>query len=161
MKKLVIWVIIGTLVCFAGLMWIDHERSKDPGYLIGFTLGNPQDGVVELHMVVSMGMTRTEERRLASGEAGSWDQWIRDHFELRDDSAQTVGLVLLAHSSLISERQAHNPEFFLKVKLQAGGTYTLDYIPRRAESKRYRHAFTVPAAGQPFKRVYFDLVENG
>lgn len=158
MKKLVIWTIIGSAACFAGIMWINHQRTKDPGCLIGFALGNPQDGVVELHVVISTGMTQTGDALPAAGSRG---QWIRGHFELRDDSARTVGLVLLAHSSLISERQARDPEFFLEAKLQAGRTYTLDYIPRRAESKRYRHTFAVPAAGQTFKRAYFDLVDSG
>jgi hypothetical protein len=159
MKKLVVWTLVGTALCFVGLVWLNRARSKDPGYLIGFALGNPSGDSVELHVVVSAGMTGGDNSGAGgAGDTAAVEQWINHHFVLRDSSGQAMPLRQIAASSLISERQAHDPAFYLVAKLRPGTTGTLDYIPSVTASKRYRHTFPVPPDSTPFQRVYFKPV---
>ncbi len=157
-------LIIGGVIlvlCGIGFVWLDHEWHKDHGVVIGMAAGNPQEGELELHIVVSMGMV-TADIVPAGGRGGAllWDQWISDHFSLRDAAGKNVTFAREGHSTLISDQKAFNPEFFLRARVKAGQTYTLDYTPVAGEPRRCRNTFTVPPEGLPFQRAQFDPVKR-
>jgi len=162
MKQLVILSVVILVACGIAYVWMQHEWSKDQGHLVGMAVGNPQDGELELHVVVSMAMVRADVVPTA-GRAGAqqWGQWIREHFELRDSAGKDVTFAREGHSNLISDQKAFNPEFFLRARLRARETYTFDYIPVKSEGRHYRHTFTVPAEGLSFHRAQFDPVRPG
>lgn len=108
--------------------------DQDPGFLVGYALGNPHDGQLEIHVVVSIPMIRNEglgSVALADGTRSmqTWDEWIAQHFRVTDESGRTVILRRAGFSSLITDQQANNPEFYLEGKVRAGATYIFDYIP--------------------------------
>lgn len=162
MKQLVIISAVILIVCGIAYAWMQHEWSKDQGHLIGIAAGNPQGDELELHIVVSMAIVHADV--LPTGGRGGailWNQWITDHFELRDSAGKDVTFVRDGHSTLISDQQAFNPEFFLRARVRGGQTYTFDYIPVKSEGRHYRRVFTIPAEGLPFQRAQFDPVRPG
>jgi hypothetical protein len=142
--------------CVAGGWYLLGRASEDPGFPMGIAFGNPHDGTIELHLVVELGMVRTEGLKAhPAGGLETWDDWIADHFDLRDSAGTKLQLTKDGWSDVIGQDQAKNPEFFLKGKLKAGESYTLKYIPRRAGLVKHRHSFTAPATAQKFQRVFF------
>jgi hypothetical protein len=159
-KQMLVTAAVILVACTVGYYWLHHYWSQDQGHLIGVALGNPRDGKVELHVVVSRGMVRAQAPPVAGrGGAILWDQWTRDHFDLRDSAGKAVEMTRMGHSTLISDQKACNPEFFLQAWLRAGERYTLDYVPVSTDPQRYRHPFTVPPEGRPFERAHFALVQ--
>ncbi len=158
MKQLLAVAFIILVLCGVVYVWMEHYGRQDHGQLIGMALGNPSGSEVELHVVISIGMTRMavtdSQQRLSPARL----DWIPAHFDLRDSAGKAVTFSREGHSNLITDQQACNPEFFIRARLKANETHTFDYIPVAGESKRYRHRFTVPAQGQPFERAQFDLV---
>jgi hypothetical protein len=161
MKKLVVWMVVLGGACGLGLWFLRHVASKSAGFAVGYALGNPHEDNVELHVVVSISMIRYEGPRLSGSGATLWDDWIAEHFAVRDASGQKVTLQKVGWSDLITERQANNPEFYLVGKLRARGTYTFDYIPFRDSTLRFRHTLTVLSQGQPFERRIFRQMMGG
>ena len=160
--RVIVSVILIGACCFGG-WYLYRQATEDPGLPISLAFGNLNEGEVELHVVVSIGMVATEGLRalvLSDGAPSrqTWDEWIAEHFDLHDDSGQRVQLRRDGHSSLISDQQAHNPEFYLVGKLLVGVNYTFDYIPRRDWNIHHRQRFTAPAEDRPFQRLYFETV---
>jgi len=161
MKQMAIGVLVIAVAALGVAVYLNREVSKEPGFMLGFAVGNPQSGQLELHIVVQGIMIRKQGPRLASNSAAPlWDEWIDQHFHLRDAAGNTLPLRKDGWSKLIDDRAAMNPEFFLKGTLQAGDSYTLEYQPYREERKVYRYQFTVPADGMPFSRPNFEPTEG-
>ena len=154
MKGLVILFGLVLVVGVVGVWLLHAELSADPGALIGLAFGNVQDDMIEMHVVVGMGHEppRLDDRT----GAPLWDEWFDEHYDLRADTGEKVSLRRMGFSSLITQYEARNPEFFLQAKLRAGVSYTFDYMPFRYEARRYRYSFTAPGAGTPFERRHFE-----
>jgi hypothetical protein len=163
MKRLVIWSVVIFVACGAGAWWLNSIWSKERGFLLGFAYGQTEFDGFELHVIVAMPMVNIEGPRLDERTAAVlWDEWVEQHFDLRDDADNSLKLVRAgSFSSLIPDEKAGNPEFFLKAEVTPGVTYTLDYKPERAVPKRYRHTFTALTEGQPLQRLYFKTVDGG
>lgn len=156
MKALVALVVIGGIVCLGG-WWIMSEATKDPGVPIAIAFGNPKGQEIELHVVVAMGMTSTERpsTNLRTG-AVEWGEWVDEHFDLHAESGDKVPLKFRNGSELIPAHKAGGvPEGYLFGKVRPDTKYTFDYIPKAAESKRYRYVFAAPAEPLSIQRVTF------
>lgn len=161
MRGLVVLGIIGVVGAITSMVLM-KKMNEDQGLPIAIAFGNPADNDVEVHVVITMGMKNTEYARV-DFDTGTeyWDEWVEEHFELRGDSGDTVSFIRTTHSGLINLQKAGSTfEFFLKGKVQGGENYTFDYIPKRAESRRYRHAFTAPAGEKKMKRYTFKLADG-
>ncbi len=150
-------VIVGLVIVAAvggAFYYFFAAVNADPGFAIPLAIGAPVAGEVELNVAVSMLMPRREGPKL--GNAGLlWDEWVADHFDLRDESGNKIPLIRSNFSQLIPDRKAGGtPEFFLTTKLKPGQRYTFDYIPF-VPAPRYRYAFTAPIA--PKEAVWEDF----
>ncbi len=148
------------LLVVAGLAvggWYIYSRSnEDPGFALGMAIGNARNGEAEMHLVVELGMVRVEGLKPhPAGGFETWDEWVIDHFKLRDSSGKDVQLRKTGWSDVIGQAPASNPEFYLVGKVKVGGIYTLTYIPRREGLVKHTHSFTITEAGQKFQRVFF------
>lgn len=160
MKQAMIGAAVILMLAGLGYWLLQREWTKDRGHQIGYALGNPNNGDVELHVVVSRQMTLIQgPRPTPGGGSQSWVDWVKEHFDLRDAAGQQIPMSRCGTSTVINEREAFNPEFYVWAHVRAGTTYTLDYIPTFGGSKRYRHTFTVPPEGQKFERIYFETVD--
>ena len=92
MKQLVIGVVIILMLAGLGFWLLNREWTKDRGPQIGFALGNPIDGELELHVVVSRQMTMIQEPRVSTSGAQQWLDWVKDHFDVRDAAGQRLAL---------------------------------------------------------------------
>lgn len=159
MKQLMIALVVFLVLAAAGYWLLEREWSKDRGPQIGYALGNPTAGDVELHVVVSREMSMIEKPRLTQSGAQQWLDWVKEHFDLRDAAGQQIPLARSGTSIVINEHEAFNPEFYVWARVHAGTTYTLDFIPVAGQPKRYRRTFTAAAEGQKFERDYFETVQ--
>ena len=155
---------IGALVlvglCGVGFWWLQSKMTEKLGFMVGYAMGDPGEETIQMHVIVSMPMVNTEgRRRTKDGRLTTWEEWIEEHFDLRDDAGRKVPLAREAWSSLISQQQASNPEFFMRAELRKGVNYIFDYIPIRDDWFRYRHNFTAPADSQPLVRATFEPAE--
>ncbi|HEY3244187.1 MAG TPA: hypothetical protein VGM03_12645 [Phycisphaerae bacterium] len=153
MKALItVLIIVGAVG--GGFYLLLAKVNQDPGYAIPVAFGAPAGGEVEMNVAVSMLMPRREEPKL--GRAGLlWDEWVGDHFDLRDAAGTKLPLKRSDFSQLMTERQAGGtPEFFLITKLRPGQSYTFDYIPVMP-APRYRYAFTAPSAAKKAEWLTF------
>ena len=161
MKKLIVWMVVLGGAAAAGIWFLQHASAKSEGFAVGYALGNRRGDSVELHIVVSISMIRYQGPRATGSGATLWEDWIAEHFNVRDASGQKTTLQKAGWSYLINERQASNPEFYLIGKLRAGGTYTIDYIPFNDSTLHFSHTLTVPPQGQPFERRVFHKLIGG
>lgn len=142
----------------AGGWWAFKGVVTHDTHAIPIAFGFPDDRTIEMQAIASMGMTVTEGPK-ADPKTGKpkWEEWVEEHFELRDAGGARVKLSLVSHSDLIPKHKVlGTPEGYLVGRLEKGTSYTFDYIPKRAEAKRYRHAFTAPAADKEVERVAFE-----
>ena len=136
--------------------YVYHRVNENPGEAVGLAIGHPHEGEIELHLVISMAMVRAEGPRTAKNSGAElWEEWIADHFDLRDSSGTKLSMQKAGWSDLIGQGQAMNPEFFLTGKLKIGGSYTLKYIPRTTGRAKFQYSFTAPGSAQTFQRVFF------
>ena len=162
MKGLIGLGIVG-LVGVGLVYWVASWSTSDPGIAIAHAFGNPAEDTIELHVAVYMG-PRTEPPRIDPdlSDLQLWQEWLDEHYQLRDDAGTTVEIERIGHSLLMPAHKVGGaPEFFLKAGLRQGTEYTFDFTPRRAEPNRYRYTFIAPAEGEGIKRKTFEPVEEG
>lgn len=153
MRGLIGLAIIGVLACL-GMWWVMSEFYKDQGVPVALAMGNPKDGTVEFHAVVAMGMSSTERPRMTLKGGLLWDEWVDEHFDLRDASGERVPLRFRISSGLIPDHKTGGtPEGYVIGRVKSGVQHDFDYIPRRNESQRYRYTFTAADGDVPMKRV--------
>lgn len=157
MKQAMVAVVILIALVFAGYHFMEKEVTKDRGHQVGFAIGLPRGDLIELHVIVTRQMVTTEPP-IAKGDAGvpDWIEWVNQHWCLRDANGTKLTMNRAGTSPIIADQKAFNPEFFVKADLQKGASYTLEYVPYRAGTSCYRHAFTASPDGQPFQRLYFE-----
>ena len=161
MKSLVIVAVVAVVIFGIGAWWLMSETMSDQGVWIAFAFGEPQDGKMEMQVVVDMGMTMKAPPKTNMRGDILWDEWVTEHFTLEDSSGADLSCKRLAHSLLITNKQAKsNPECFLCYMLVPGDDYTLEYKPFRDESNLYRHGFTAPAGAEEMARVQVPPVED-
>ncbi len=161
MKGLITLGVIG-LIAAIGSMLVVKKMNEDPGQMVAVAFGNPADGQVEIHTVVLMGMVAAEPVRVdAISGFPYWDEWLEQHWDLRDGKGNRVSLERASNSSVINHREAGNAfEFFLVGRVPQGDACTFEYIPRKREKRRYRYSFTAPSSQVAMKRHTFELVEG-
>lgn len=159
MKQALIGAAVILAVGFGTYAWLRHEWTKDRGHQVGWAIGKMNKDRGELHVIVTREMTIIEGPRGMLGGAPQWQDWVKDHFELKDAAGQRVQMNRAGTSTVINEREAFNPEFYVNAGVRIGTTYTIDYIPVVGQPKRYRHTFTVAPEGKEFERIYFPTVD--
>lgn len=147
-------ILIGSMYFFYGARQQARGRETLP-----VAFGPPAGSTVELNLAVGMNLPRRDPPKLKFAKI-QWDQWVDEHFELKDASGAAVKLQRTNFSQLISDQKAGGtPEFFLKATVTPGANYTLDYLPV-AGGERFRYAFTAPTAAQEAERAVFQVVEG-
>jgi hypothetical protein len=115
----------------------------------------------QIDVLVTLAMPRREGPRVdrVTG-AVYWQEWVDEHFDIRDPDGEKVLLRRSHFSRLITERDARTtPEFYLTGKLRPDVDYTFDYIPFRAGNLKYHYEFTAPNVETRTRRQLFDPVE--
>lgn len=138
MKTVVIAAVILVFIGAAVWWFIMHETMRDQGQWIGTAFGNAADSTIEMHALVDMGMVTRDRPRVDARGEPLWNDWIADHWDLRDASGNAVGFTRIGWSTLIDDdKTIAVPEFYVKYTLQKGGQYTFDFTPSvRVEKKR-------------------------
>lgn len=134
----------------------------------GLAFGNAKNGQVELHLVVNMTQTSTDERKvrvLADGSTAtqSRDDYIAEHWVIKDiDGDPVLGpdgknlkWRVTGRSKFIDDNKVPIAEWFLIAKLESGREYNLDFMPTRDEPIVFRHNFVAPSEDEKFWRVDF------
>lgn len=155
MRALVGLVLV--LAAGAGAWWAVQSVTGHDTFAVPIAFGFTDAETIEMQAVASMGMTVTEPPRVepVTGKV-LWEEWIEEHFEVRDAGGNRVKLALRSSSDMIPKHKiVGTPEGYLTGRLQKGAAYTFDYIPKRLESKRYRYAFTAPDAEWEVERISF------
>ncbi len=155
MKKVVgLLVLAGVVV---GMWWGASKVTTQDSFLVSLAFGFPKDDEIEMHVVISMGMTALEAPRLdpLKGKV-NWEGWVTDHFELRDPAGEVVQLFYKSGSDVIPGNKIRGAaEGYLFARVKKGVEYTLDYTPKRAESTHFTHTFTAPSADVPVETPAF------
>jgi len=152
--------LVVVLAIGAGVWYSTRQMTSDPGQVVGLVFGNETDQSIEMHLVVTMIMSRVEGPRVKIANTviiQSWDGWITDHFQLTDPEGQAVTLRRQQNSNLMKGTRG-TPDFFLAADLTPETQYTLEYVPRVADGNRYRYTFTAPTELTAFKRYTFEPV---
>jgi len=157
-KALVLVVVLGGGVVLG--WWGLNSVTKQDSFLVSIAFGFPKDGEIELHGIISLGMTAQEPPRLDPKLRGvNWDEWLTQHLQLRDAADQPVKVLYKSGTDVIPANKikgAVEGYFFARMKQNA--PYTLDFIPKRAEPMRFRHAFTAPAEAAQVETPAFQRV---
>jgi hypothetical protein len=161
MKGLFILGAVFFVVAGVGIFWLTSVATSDPGTWVAFAFGDPFEGKTEIHVPVDMGMIMKERPRVDERGDPMYEEWVLEHFSLRDEAGDEKPFTRIGHSLVISDDEARsNPEFYIKSTLKVGTTYTLEYRPKREGKARYRHTFTVPTEKAPMVRLLFEPVED-
>ena len=162
MKGAKVLAIVGLAVGCGLYLYTQVWVAEDPGHLIAYACGNPKEGQVQIQVAVPYRMTRLDPPRVdEKGEFITWEQWIAEHFEIRNAAGELVHMQQAHFANLIPEAKVGTPDFYAVGSLAAGSPYTFDYLPLGiAQSKRYRHAFSVTDTGKPFERAHFGYVDE-
>jgi hypothetical protein len=155
MKKLVGLLVLAGVVVLA--WWGVDKMTTQDSFLVSMAFGFPKDDEIEMHVVVSMGMTALEAPRLdpLKGKV-DWEGWVTNHFELQDAAGHRVQIFYKSGSDVIPANKVRGvAEGYLFARLRRGVAYTLEYAPKRAESTRFTHGFTAPDSEAPLETPAF------
>jgi len=155
MKKLFGLLALAGVVVLA--WWAVNKITTQDSFLVSLAFGFPKDEDIEMHVVISMGMTALEAPRLDPLKGTiNWDAWVDEHFDLRSASGDAVKLFYKTGSDVVPANKIRGAaEGYVFGKLKRGVEYTLDYIPKRAEPTRFRHTFTAPDTDVPVETPAF------
>jgi hypothetical protein len=155
-------VLIGLGVVGLGLWWwVAREMGKEGDMPIAVVFGDLKGESIEINLAVEMGMENREGPRVDAANRVLWDEWVVEHFKIRDDAGGEAELSRVAQSALMDITKLPGaPEFCLKGRLTCGKQYTFDYIPHRAETKCYRWKFAAPSGPQKMQRAPFTPTEK-
>jgi hypothetical protein len=143
MKGLIILTLVVILVG-AGI-WVGVIRStmSDQGTIFLVVMGNPNEKTVEFDVCVELGMAHMANPRLDERNEPKWDEWIDEHFEMKDPAGNKAPHIRVAHTMLVDENKVkHLPEFYVQYQIENGKDYTLDFIGGREGNVHYRYKFT-------------------
>ena len=156
MKRLLVVLIVMGVVAVG--WWAAQTGTQQNVFQVVMAFGFPKDGRIELHAVASMGMTATEPPRLdpSTGRI-NWAEWVDEHFDLRDAAGKRENIFFKSGSDDVIpvNKVLGAAEGYLFAKVKQGADYTFDYIPKRAEARRFRHTFTAPTGNVPVDRINF------
>jgi hypothetical protein len=152
-------VMLALALAFGGFIvwWSSAQLEADPGEYVALAFGKATDEKIQIDVAVSIAMPRREGPRVDDRTgAVYWQEWVDEHFDLRDDSDEKVRLLRSGYSELMSDREVGgSPEFYLTAKLKPNLHYTFDYIPVLAGGVQYRYDFIAPAEATPMERRHF------
>ncbi|MEM8738164.1 MAG: hypothetical protein AAGG38_06760 [Planctomycetota bacterium] len=155
MVKAVVWG--GMLVAvFAGIFLGLQAINKDSGRLIGYAIGEA-DAQQKCQLQILIPLTAKIDSPVTTYKPNGkpdWDHWLNTHFIITDPSGQTVTLRQgKSKSADIDTMQAGTAEFIALGELDAGQTYTVDFIPVVGQPEKYSSAFV--GQGKAFRRETF------
>lgn len=149
------------VIAVVGFWFTTRAMTKEGGRSVLVAFGNVVEDTIEIHTGVEMGMVRREGPRLDRQANPLWEEWVQEHWKVRDATGAELPIERIGQTLLIDVNKVPGaPEFFLKIKLQRGKQYTFDYIPARAESKCYRWTFTAPDSQKPMHRPTWEPAER-
>jgi hypothetical protein len=158
MKKLAVVIVMLALI---GVIWVAANKFTEfKSFQISIAYGFPKEGEIEMHTVISMGMTALETPTFnpKTGQL-DWDAWIANHLDLRDAGGKQVHIDYMKGSDVVNTKKLPGvPEGFLLARVKQGGTYTYDYKPHMADPFKLRYEFTAPTADKPVEWCKFEKV---
>lgn len=156
MAKAVVWGGM-LIVALSGMFYGMKALNADSGQLVGYAISAPDaNNESELQIVVSLMTTAMDgpTQFTASGKP-DWEHWLDGHFVLTDDTGNVIDLKKGGFKSKdIDEMKAGSAEFIALGKLDAGKTYTLDFIPVVGQPEKYTK--TIKGAAKEFRRENFE-----
>ena len=140
-----IFVLLFGVVAVGGLFFYFSANVTKDIPTLPIAYGTANTAGVEMQFAVSMFLPKKDPPRLEHGVV-LWDEWMNEHFQLRDSTGTAVKLQKLGFSTMLTDRQTGGaPEFWVKAILKPGATYEFDFIPILPGPK-YRHSLSVPIA---------------
>jgi hypothetical protein len=158
MKGLIILAIIIVLV--GGGIWVGLTKTlmSDTGLYVLVASGDAPDDKIELNISVDLPFVFKEPPKLDTQGNQLWDEWIAQHYDMRDEAGKIIPGFRIAHSQYVDERKIKNlPEFYLKYVLEKDRKYTLTNHPFLAKKTKYAYTFT--AVAKPAERIQFPPVK--
>ncbi|MEM6853938.1 MAG: hypothetical protein AAF593_05970 [Planctomycetota bacterium] len=159
MAKAVVWGGM-LIVALSGMFYGMKALNADPGEMVGYAIGAPDDsGECELQIVVTTMMNFVdgpEETVSPESTTPNWALWAERHFVVIDDATgQQIPFRKGGFRSKdISERQFGSAEVILLAKLDEGKTYTMHFIPNDQMPEKYVKQLT--GGAKEFRRENFD-----
>jgi hypothetical protein len=140
--------------------WLSASSGgQDATVPIQIAFGNPRSAGIDMHVVIGVVMANRDRIR-KDGSTPTWDEWVADHFELKDAANNVLKLERKNNSSLIQQLEViGTQEFFLVTTLRAGQSYVFDYIPDVTKPGRYRCPFTAPTSGAKVRMIDLQKVK--
>jgi len=141
---------------FASVLTADQGRNLAVAYF------EPYKGELEIQVGIGPLIPMRDPPRRTPKGIDLWDDWVADHFQLRDAQGNEVQLKRMGTSSLFSgSKGGGDPDFVLVGAIKPETPYTFDHIPVVSEGKTYRYEFTSPAdaSDKPGWRI-FELVDE-
>lgn len=149
---------IGIGVCYT---IISREVLSDQGHMFRVVFGIPKGGDMQMHVSIPPMIAHKDPPRVNSRGVSLWKDWVADHFQILDESGQSIRLQRLGTSGLLGD-QSGASDFALWTELKQGKSYTMDFVPIRDEENRYRFAFEVPVeATKPYFTTFEPVEEEG
>jgi len=141
--------------------WLSASSGggQDAAIPLQIAFGNLGPKGVEMHVVIGVVMANLDRIR-KDGSTPTWEEWVADHFELKDAANNVLKLERRNNSSLIQQREVvGTQEFFLVTTLKSGQPYVFDYIPEAAKPGRVRYPFSAPTSAAKVRMVDFQKVK--
>jgi hypothetical protein len=160
MKGLITFAVIAGILVTAGYFVMGAYLAADPGQLIAFACGNPNEDRQEIQVVVPIAFPMREGPKLSENGVLLWEEWIADHWIITSQDGERIELKRRGAGNLCPDAKIGTPDCFLIGMLKTGTSYTFDFVPSLAEGKRYRREFTLGEAGVPFARENFALIQG-
>lgn len=157
MKALVYVALLGVAI-IAGYFVLTGEMAEEQGPLVGVAFGLPENDTIEVHLVVSGSMVRVDPPRMDLRGNILWDEWVEQHFQLRDEAGQPIKLIKQNASAVIPDHKAGGtPEFYLFARIKQSTKHNLSYRQVLSEGKAYQFDFTAPQEATDIRRVAFKV----
>lgn len=152
-------ILVFGVIAFVANALLSREAMRDHGRPLAVAWGAPTEQTLELQIGVGPFVVNNDPPDLREGETRRWENWIKAHYQLREENGPDVPFRKIGTSGLmVGEKVAGVPEFVLCADVKKGTKYVCDFVPIVKEAKRYRWSFTVPNDPPPVGRELFERV---
>jgi hypothetical protein len=157
MKALIVLVVLAGgigLACF----WAWNQGSDAMSVQIAFDAPGPKG--------ITMDVCLTSDMSAASGPDGGaiynsvWQQWVNEHFTLKDAAGNVVPCEYSNGSHLIGGSRGKTDIGYLRAVLKPGQRYTLAYRPIPDQPKVFRGELTAPDSAKTTSMLRLESVKT-
>ena len=154
-------VLIIVVVAGIGVLAFSSWYGNLPDVTLQVAYGEPEEKGILMDIVLTTAMSNYDPPIGDKRYVQVWRKWIDSHFDLRDNSGNSLEATYKNDSKLHQGSRGSPDVGYLNATLEPGQIYTLRYTPSTSEPRTCEVTITAPNEEQKVEFVGMQCTESG